>query len=49
MIAASLQLQSTAFANGDPIPPAHTCDGADRSPPNNPDVSVQGKRAYLPS
>jgi Raf kinase inhibitor-like YbhB/YbcL family protein len=26
-------LQSTAFRHGDPIPPRHTCDGEDRSPP----------------
>jgi Raf kinase inhibitor-like YbhB/YbcL family protein len=33
MTVAALQLQSGAFANGDLIPPEHTCDGGDRSPP----------------
>lgn len=28
-----LQLASTAFSNGAPIPRVHSCDGADRSPP----------------
>lgn len=29
----ALQITSTAFAEGDPIPAKHTCDGADVSPP----------------
>jgi len=28
-----LQLTSTAFKHGEPIPPKHTCSGADVSPP----------------
>jgi hypothetical protein len=28
-----LELSSPAFADGGPIPRAHTCDGADQSPP----------------
>jgi Raf kinase inhibitor-like YbhB/YbcL family protein len=33
MTVAAVQPQSGAFANGDLIPPEHTCDGGDRSPP----------------
>jgi Raf kinase inhibitor-like YbhB/YbcL family protein len=29
----TLQLTSTAFSPGQPIPPAHTCDGKNSSPP----------------
>ncbi|GBD32762.1 Putative lipoprotein LppC [bacterium HR33] len=28
-----MSISSTAFSNGGPIPRAHTCDGADQSPP----------------
>jgi Raf kinase inhibitor-like YbhB/YbcL family protein len=28
-----MQVQSSAFSDGEPIPPRHTCDGADISPP----------------
>lgn len=29
----TLQLTSSAFRDGEPIPKVHTCDGTDRSPP----------------
>jgi Raf kinase inhibitor-like YbhB/YbcL family protein len=29
----TMQLTSSSFAEGEPIPPEHTCDGADTSPP----------------
>jgi len=44
---ATLQVESTAFAEGQAIPPQYTCDGADVSPPVSWSGAPEGTQSFV--